>query len=397
MAGARHTTPIKQATVAPFRLGGTAGWGDDVADHIAKQSRPPGLGTAGTSGLHDLQLRRAHRMTAEATVVTTRDGRVGRILLNRPKALNALDLPMIRACAAILETWREDPHVDAVVIEGAGDRAFCAGGDIRALRDAQIAGNRTSVDEFFSEEYALNITVATYPKPYIALIDGICMGGGIGLSVHAPYRVATEHAGFAMPETAIGFFPDIGATFLLPRLPGELGTYLGLTGMRVTGADAVHAGLATHFTPRARLKSLSAALARDGIAALAPFNETLPAFSLADSRTAIDHCFSAGTVAEIVSRLESNDAEWAQAALKSLRRVSPSALHWTLRALRHGRDLTLRNALAAEFALTRTTMTHPDFAEGVRAMVVDKDRKPSWQPARIEEVDIATIDALFAT
>jgi enoyl-CoA hydratase/carnithine racemase len=334
-------------------------------------------------------------MTAEDTVVTSRDGRVGRILLNRPKALNALDLEMIRACAAILETWREDPHVDAVVIEGAGDRAFCAGGDIRALRDGQLSGDRTEVDQFFREEYALNLTIATYPKPYIALIDGICMGGGIGLSVHGPYRVATEHAGFGMPETIIGFFPDIGGTFLLPRLPGELGTYLGLTGLRVNGADAVHAGLATHFTPRARLADLSAALARDGVAALAVYNETLPAFSLAAHRSAIDHCFSAATVSDIVARLEAEGAEWADAALKALRHVSPSALHFTLRALRRGRDLTLKQALDAEFALTRTTMAYPDFAEGVRAMVVDKDRKPAWQPATIQAVDPAVIDAMF--
>ena len=334
-------------------------------------------------------------MTTEETVVTSRDGRLGRILLNRPRALNALDLPMIRACAAILETWREDPHVEAVVIEGAGDRAFCAGGDIRALRDGQINGDRASVDQFFNEEYALNLTIASYPKPYIALIDGLCMGGGIGLSVHAPYRVATEHAGFAMPETAIGFFPDIGATFLLPRLPGELGIYLGLTGLRVTGADAVHAGLATHFTPRARLPDLSAALAHDGVAALAVYNRTLPAFSLAEHRSAIDHCFAAATVPEIVNRLEATEADWAQAALKALRQVSPSALHWTLRALHHGRDLTLKQALDAEFALTRTTMAHPDFAEGVRAMIVDKDRTPTWQPTRIEDVDPAAIEALF--
>jgi enoyl-CoA hydratase/carnithine racemase len=320
---------------------------------------------------------------------------VGRILLDRPRALNALDLPMIRACSAILETWRDDPHVHAVVIEGAGDRAFCAGGDIRALRDAQMSGERALADEFFSEEYALNLAIATYPKRYVALIDGICMGGGIGLSVHAPYRVATEYASFAMPETAIGFFPDIGATFVLPRLPGELGIYLGLTGLRVTGSDAVHAGLATHFTPRARLHELSMALAHDGIAALAAFNESLAPFSLAGPRSAIDHCFSATTVTEIVERLEAGGDDWAQAAVKALRQVSPSALHWTLLALRRGRDLTLKQALDAEFALTRTTMAHPDFAEGVRAMVVDKDRKPAWQPARIEDVDPARIRALF--
>jgi len=333
-------------------------------------------------------------MTTEDTVITRRDGRVGRILLNRPRALNALDLDMIRACAAILETWKTDPHVDAVVIEGAGDRAFCAGGDIRVLRDSQLH-DRSIADQFFTEEYALNLTIATYPKPYIALIDGICMGGGIGMSVHGHYRVATEHAGFGMPETIIGFFPDIGGTFILPRLPGELGTYLGLSGLRVNGADAVHAGLATHYTPRARLPELSAALAQDGIAALAAFNEPLPAFSLAAHRAAIDHCFSAPDVPAIVARLIAEDGAWAKDALKALGHVSPSALFWTLRALRRGRDLTLQDALNAEFALTKTTMAHPDFVEGVRAMVVDKDRKPQWQPHSIDLVDPATIDALF--
>ena len=333
-------------------------------------------------------------MTTEDTVITRRDGRVGRILLNRPRALNALDLGMIRACTAILQTWANDPHVDAVVIEGAGDRAFCAGGDIRVLRDSQL-NDRSIADEFFTEEYALNLLIANYPKPYIALIDGICMGGGIGLSVHGHYRVATEHAGFGMPETIIGFFPDIGGTFILPRLPGQLGIYLGLTGLRINGADAVHAGLATHYTPRAKIAGLSAALAKDGAAALAAFNETLPPFSLAEHRSAIDHCFSAETVPVIIERLKAQQAPWAAEALKALGHVSPSALFWTLKALRRGRDLTLKDALAAEFALSKTTMAHPDFVEGVRAMVVDKDRQPKWTPASVDAVDPASIDALF--
>jgi enoyl-CoA hydratase len=334
-------------------------------------------------------------MQSEETVIARRDGRVGRILLNRPKALNALDLSMIRACARALDTWRDDPQVHAVVIEGAGDRAFCAGGDVRALRQYELDGQRFRAEEFFREEYALNLAIATYPKPYIALIDGICMGGGIGLSVHAPYRVATEHAAFAMPETAIGFFPDIGATFLLPRLPGQLGTYLGLTGLRMQGGDAVHAGLATHFTRREDLPALSQALADDGPAALASHGAPLPAFSLAPHRAAIDRCFSAGTVAEIMRRLEALDEEWAGKAIAALRAVSPSALCWTLEALRRGANFTLPQTQAAELALTRTTMRHPDFAEGVRAMVVDKDRKPRWQPARIEEVEPAAIAAIF--
>ena len=334
-------------------------------------------------------------MQTEETVIARRDGRVGRIVLNRPKALNAIDLPMIRACARALDTWRDDPHVHAVVIEGTGDRAFCAGGDVRALRQYELDGEHHRAEEFFREEYELNLAIATYPKPYVALIDGICMGGGIGLSVHAPYRVATEHAAFAMPETAIGFFPDIGATFLLPRLPGQLGTYLGLTGVRMQGADAVHAGLATHFTRRENLQALSHVLVEDGPAALGCHTATLPAFSLAPHRAAIDHCFGADSVAEIVRRLDAAGDEWAAKTLAALRAVSPSALCWTLAALRRGADLTLPQTQTAELALTRTTMRHPDFAEGVRAMVVDKDRTPRWQPARIEDVDPAAIAAMF--
>ena len=334
-------------------------------------------------------------MQDEPTVIVRRDGRVGRIVLNRPQTLNALDLSMIRACAQALESWHDDPQVHAVVIEGAGDRAFCAGGDVRALRQYELDGEHHKAETFFREEYQLNLAIATYPKPYIALIDGICMGGGIGVSVHAPYRVATERAAFAMPETAIGFFPDIGATYFLPRLPGQLGTYLGLTGVRMQGADAVHAGLATHFVPHADLPTLSRALAEDGLAALGTHAGPPAAFSLAAQRAAIDHCFGADNMAENVRRLETIGDAWATQTLAALRTVSPSALCWTLEALRRGANLTLPQCQAADLALTRTTMRHPDFAEGVRAMVVDKDRKPRWQPSRIEDVDPAAIAAMF--
>lgn len=334
-------------------------------------------------------------MPDEPTVIAHRDGRVGRIVLNRPQALNALDLAMIRGCAAALDEWRDDPHVHGVVIEGAGDRAFCAGGDIRALRQYELDGEHHKAETFFREEYELNLAIATYPKPYVALIDGICMGGGIGVSVHAPYRVATERAAFAMPETAIGFFPDIGATFFLPRLPGQVGTFLGLTGQRVQGGDAVHAGLATHFVQREALPALSRALAEDGPGALAAHVASVPPFSLAAQRAAIDRCFGASSVADIVRRLEAMGDDWSSRTLEVLRTVSPSALCWTLEALRRGADMTLPQCQAAELALTRTTMRHPDFVEGVRAMVVDKDRQPRWSPPRIEEVNAAEIAALF--
>jgi enoyl-CoA hydratase len=335
-------------------------------------------------------------MDGDESVVATRDGRVGRLVLNRPKALNALDLPMIRTLTRVLLDWRDEPHVHAVVVEGAGGRAFCAGGDIRAVRASAIAGDTATVEAFFAEEYALNRLIAEYPKPYVALVDGICMGGGIGVSVHGAAIVASEHAMFAMPETAIGFFPDVGATYFLPRLPGRLGYYLALTGARMNGADAVHAGLATQFTPRAALPALSAALAADGAAALAAFAAPLPPFSLAEVRGALDRCFVPDTVPDILRRLEADGSAWAQETIATLRGLSPSALFWTLAIVRAGADRTLVQCLEAELALTRGTTRHHEFIEGVRAMVVDKDRKPDWQPAAIEAVDPAAIAAMFA-
>ncbi len=329
------------------------------------------------------------------SVIAARDGRIGRLTLNRPKTLNALDLGMLRAIAGALDSWRDDPHVHAVVIEGAGGRAFCAGGDIRAIRQLSLDGDREGVETFFAEEYALNQAIAEYTKPYIALVDGICMGGGIGVSVHGGYRVASEHAMFAMPETAIGFFPDIGASYFLPRLPGALGLFLGLTGTRVLGADAVHAGLATHFTPRARLAELVAALAQDGPAALGRFAETLPPSTLDADRPAIEQCFAAGSVADIFTRLERTPGEWASRTLETLRGMSPSALLWSLRIIVEGADRSLGQCLAAELALTRTATSNGEFLEGVRAMVVDKDRQPKWQPPRLEDVDPAVIEAMF--
>jgi enoyl-CoA hydratase len=333
-------------------------------------------------------------MTDEA-VITARAGRSGRILLNRPKILNALDLAMIRAVRGALAAWRDDPQVHAVVIDSASDRAFCAGGDIRAVRAHALAGETRDVERFFADEYAMNAEIAAYPKPYVALIDGICMGGGIGLSVHGRVRVATEQATFAMPETAIGFFPDIGATYALPRLPGALGFYLGLTGERMLGADAVHAGLATHFVPRERLSALRDALPRDGAAAIAPAAAALPPFSLAPHRAAIDRCFSVDSVPAILDRLATEDTDWARGVLATLARMSPSSLCWSFAALRRGAGLELGRALAAELRLTRHVTQHADFAEGVRAMVVDKDRAPRWSVSSIAQVDARAIAAML--
>jgi enoyl-CoA hydratase/carnithine racemase len=221
------------------------------------------------------------------------------------------------------------------------------------------------------------------------------MGGGIGISVHGQIRVATEAAVFAMPETGIALFPDVGATFLLPRLPGALGMYLGLTGARISGGDSLYAGFATHFVPCAALAAASAAIAADGVAALAGFATQPPPFGLTPHREAIDHAFSAGTVAEILGRLQQAGAFGAD-TLQSLRAASPSAVLWSFAAISRGAGLSLPDALAAELRLTRTVTAHPDFAEGVRAMVIDKDRTPRWTPDSIESVDPAIITQIIA-
>ena len=335
-------------------------------------------------------------MPSEPSVLVERDGRVGRIRLNRPSVLNSLDLDMIRAVRGALETWRDQPSVHAVVIEGAGDRAFCAGGDVRAVRAARLRGDDEAVESFFAEEYALNLAIAEYPKPYVALIDGVCMGGGIGVSVHGSIRVATEAALLAMPETAIGMFPDIGASFLLPRLPGHLGMFLCLTGTRVRGADAVHAGFATHYVPRAALPKLSAAIARDGVAVVAEHAAALPPFSLAAHRDAIDRCFGVDSVEAILRQLQAEDSDWSREILATLRQMSPASVLWSFELVCRGARSTLAQALQTELALTRTVTRHPDYLEGVRAMVVDKDRKPRWSAARVEDVDPAETAAMFA-
>ena len=328
----------------------------------------------------------------EAAVVVRRQGRIGRLTLNRPGALNALDLEMVRLIAAALAEWRDDPSVHAVALDAAG-RAFCAGGDIRAIRSQALAGDHAGAERFFREEYALNLAIARYPKPYVSLIDGICMGGGIGLSVHGGIRVASEGAQFAMPETGIGMFPDIGATFILPRLRGHYGMYLALTGARVGGADAAWLGLATHFVPRERIGGLADAMAEDGIA-------VLPAAAAAPAVPAIPGdeagVFAAGSVAGIMAGLERLGTEWSRATLATLRQASPSAVHWTFEIVRRGAGRTLEQCFAAELDLARRAVRHPDFAEGVRAMVVDKDRAPRWSPARLEDVDAAAVAEWFA-
>jgi enoyl-CoA hydratase len=327
--------------------------------------------------------------SAEPTVIARREGAAGTVLMNRPRALNALDLGMIEGIAAALRDLRDDHAVRLVILEGAGGRAFCAGGDVRRMRELALAGDAAGIEAFFAAEYAMNQAIADFPKPWISLIDGVCMGGGIGVSVHGSHRVVTEHALLAMPETAIALFPDVGTSFVLPRLPGALGTWLALTGARLKGAEAVEAGLATHVVPRERLPALRAALLEGDAGAVARFAEAVPPGAIAAQRPAIDRCFGHPTLPAIRAALEAEGTGWAKDQLAILGRMSPTSMAVTLELLRRGETKSLAECLAMELALTRTVTRHPDFAEGVRAVLVDKDNQPRWAPQ-------AELSAMFA-
>lgn len=315
-------------------------------------------------------------------VVCEVDGAVGALILDRPSALNALDLQMIKALRHGFDAFVADPRVTTIVIRSAGQSAFCAGGDVRGIRDLVLRGEHDVVASFFEEEYALNAAIAGCPKPYIALIDGVCFGGGLGLSVHGRYRVVTERARLAMPETAIGFFPDVGASFFLPRLPGACGLWLGLTGARLDGAEAVAIGLATHYVPAARLADLQAALCcNEGevCALLDAFAVTRPSAAFENHRPEIDALFSADTVPEILAALDASGSPFANEALTTLARMSPNSLRVTATLLARGRTASLDACLATERAAAVVATRHPDFVEGIRAALVDKDRHPQWQ------------------
>jgi enoyl-CoA hydratase/carnithine racemase len=322
-------------------------------------------------------------------------GSLGLITLNRPQALNALNRPMCLAIHRQLNAWRDDAAVKAVVIRGAGDRAFCAGGDVVSVYHAGKSGS-PEWEGFFHDEYRMNHAIATFPKPYVALIDGITMGGGVGLSIHAPYRVATERTLFAMPETGIGLIPDVGGTHALPRLPGELGAYLGLTGARLKAADCVYAGIATHHVPSERLDVLVAALAEGGSAeaVLGDFDCDTDEAPLEPLRAAIDRHFAHDRVESIVASLEGGD-DWAQAQAATLAKMSPTSCKLTLRALREGARLDIAGALKNEYRIVCAIKAGHDFYEGIRAQLIDKDRNPKWQPATFAEVSDAELDRYF--
>ncbi|MFF4955330.1 enoyl-CoA hydratase/isomerase family protein [Streptomyces chattanoogensis] len=325
------------------------------------------------------------------------DGRAGRLTLNRPHALNALDHAMVRRIAAALDDWERDPAVTTVVIGGAGGRGLCAGGDIRAIHDDVRAGGGAASRAFWRDEYRLNVRIARYPKTCVALMDGIVMGGGVGVSAHGDLRIVTERSRVAMPETAIGFVPDVGGTFLLSRAPGELGTHLALTGDPAGAADALLCGLADHFVPAARLPEFAAALSgTDAAEALRRHAAPAPDGELAGHRTWIDACYAADSVEEIIARLEDSGEQAAKQAAGTLLSRSPTALKVTLAALRRARTLgSLEEVMDQEYRVSCAALGGPDLVEGVRARIIDKDRTPRWSPARLRDVSDAEVARHF--
>ncbi|SDN53879.1 enoyl-CoA hydratase [Methylobacterium phyllostachyos] len=340
-------------------------------------------------------------MTGQSTdeVVFEARGSLGLITLSRPKALNALTLGMIQAMQAQLQAWETDDRVTRVAVQGSGGRAFCAGGDVRRIYEAAKAGQTAAMFAIWRGEYALVAAMARYPKPIVALIDGIVMGGGVGISVHGPYRVASESYAWAMPEVGIGFIPDVGTTALLPRLPGHAGSYLALTGSKIGAGDALAVGLATHAARAADFPAILDALAAGG-----PIDEALAAHAapapppgpVIREAGRIDTCFSANSVQAILDRLDAvQDSDFAAETARTIRLRSPTSLSLTYEQMRRGAGMTVLEAIRTEYRLVTRIMRGHDFYEGVRAVLIDKDNRPAWQPATLDAVDPDAIRAAF--
>ena len=335
-------------------------------------------------------------MTGEPAILFEQRGAAGIVTLNRPKALNALTHGMVLAMKAKLDEWAGDPTVGVVIVRGAGERAFCAGGDIRALAESDRAGTPYALD-FWRDEYILNATIKHYPKPYVALIHGIVMGGGVGVSVHGCYRVADETAVFAMPETGIGFFPDVGGSYFLSRCPGETGMFLALTGVRLKVVDTRYVGVSTHIVPQAQWSGLVDHLASGDVPehALATFEAEFAA-PLAEYRATIDRLFAADSVETILAGLDAESDEWARATAAVIRTKSPTSLKLAFREMREGRRHAFDDCMRMEYRMASRVLAGSDFYEGVRAVIVDKDNAPKWQPATLADVNNQSIAAYFA-
>ncbi|HVW47912.1 MAG TPA: enoyl-CoA hydratase/isomerase family protein [Solirubrobacterales bacterium] len=335
----------------------------------------------------------------EPDVLAVEEGVLGHLTLNRPRAINALTLGMVRAIDAALDRWQDDPAIACVLLDGAGGRGLCAGGDIVTLQEAAKSGEHRPAEEFWREEYHLNARIACYPKPFVVLMDGIVMGGGVGLSAHASHRLATASLTIAMPEVGIGFAPDVGGTWLLSRAPGEIGAHLALTGARIGVDDALLCGLADRLIDAEAAAALAGRLAAGGLEAVmaglgAPRGSAAP---LAAARGWIDDCYGADEVEEILARLRARPEEEARRAAATIEGMSPTSLKVTRRALREARGLPdLRTCLEHEYRISCAFLDSHDFVEGVRAAVIDKDREPRWDPATLDRVAAAAVDRFFA-
>lgn len=335
---------------------------------------------------------------ADSEVLVETRGRLGLLTLNRPRALNALTHGMVLTMRAALDEWALRDDIATVAIVGAGDRGLCAGGDVVSLRGAASRGDLAAAVDFWRDEYRLNARIAGYSKPYVAIMDGVVLGGGIGISAHGSHRIVTERSRLGMPEVGIGFTPDVGGSRLLARAPGELGTHLALTGRPVPGEDGIAVGLADAYVQSARLGALLAALESTEVAAaIADLAEPPPPSALLAARPWIDAAYAGDDARVILARLLRLPHEAAAQAAAALEAASPTALAVTLASLRSAiRMPRLEQALAAEFRIAVRSLTSPDFAEGVRAQLVDKDRTPRWSPRTLAEVDPAAVAAFAA-
>ncbi|MFC9664100.1 enoyl-CoA hydratase/isomerase family protein, partial [Nocardia sp. NPDC127606] len=330
-------------------------------------------------------------MTDEPEVLITVEDGLGLITLNRPTVVNALNHSMVLSITAALRAWVDDGTVRAVVVTGAGERGLCAGGDIVAIhadRKGGAAGTDSATGRFWRDEYLLNALIGSYPKPYVVIMDGIVLGGGVGLSGHGSHRIVTERSKIGMPEVGIGFVPDVGGTYLLSRAPGELGTHVALTTARMTAGDAIATGFADYYVPSPAIPALLEALRRAPVAeAISAYAEQIPPSDLLAQQSWIDACYSADTVEEIAARLKTAESREATNALDELLAKPPVALKVTLRALRAARDLpSLEAVLDQEYRVSVALLSSHDLVEGIRAQVIDKDRNPQWRPATLAEV-----------
>jgi enoyl-CoA hydratase/carnithine racemase len=328
-------------------------------------------------------------------VVFRREGALGRMTLNRPKALNALTQGMVAAMLGQLRDWAGDPSIRAVLLDAIPGRAFCAGGDIRAILESAKRRDGSAAD-FFRTEYRLNATIERFPKPYIALIDGFAFGGALGISVHGSYRAVSENAVMSMPETLIGFFPDIGASRFLNRCPGEMGMYLALSGARLKGGDLLYTGLATHFVPAARIGDIAPRLAEGETAGkvLSDLSADPGPAPLSGHRAIIDRAFAAPSVEAVLDRLAAS-GDWGSGIAAQISALSPTGLKITFRLMREAKSLDLESCLRMEFRLAVRAAECHDFAEGVRAAVIDKDQKPRWKPSRLEQIADEEVASYF--